>query len=76
MLLYIALFLITLIISIIAVWIYLSADHRRRFEQTMMDSTTQALLKTKGGVKSLTRESAKHKTLRSPKGGYKAPWGW
>ena len=76
MLLFIALFLITLIISIIAVWIYRSADHRRRFEQTMMDTATRALLKTKEGVKSLSRESAKHKTLRSPKGGYKAPWGW
>jgi hypothetical protein len=78
-LLYITLFLITLIILTIAVWGYRSVDNRQGFKQNAMGNpvtATRPILKAQQGFISLSRESAKHKTLPSPKGGYKAPWGW
>ena len=79
MLLYIALILNTLIISTIAVWVYRSVCNWQGFKLNVMgnpDTATRPKLKAQQGFISLSRESAKRKTLPSPKGGYKAPWGW
>ena len=79
MLLYITLFLITLIISTIAIWGYRRVHKQQGFKQNVMANpvtATRPILKAQQGFLSLSRESAKHKSLRSPKGGYKAPWGW
>ena len=79
MLVYIALILITLIISTIAVWMYRSVSNWQGSRQNVMGNPGTAIrpkLKAQQGFISLSRESAKRKTLPSPKGGYKAPWGW
>ena len=79
MLLYITLILITLIISTIAVWGYRRVHNRQGFKQNVMANpvtATRPILKAQQGFISLSRERTKRKTLPSPKGGYKAPWGW
>ena len=79
MLPYITIFLITLIISTIAVWGYRSVHKGRGFKQNVMGNpvtATRPILKNQQGFISLSRKRAKHKKLPSPKGGYKVPWGW
>ena len=81
-LLYIALFLVTLIISTIVVWVYRLVSHWSGFKQSLVsdpDTESRRILKAQKGfisLFSLSSESAKHKMLRSPKGGLKTPWGW
>ena len=79
MLLYVTLFLITLIILTIAVWVYRSVYKPQGSKQDVMGNpvtATRSTIKAQQGTNSLSRKSTKHKTPPSPKGGYKAPWGW
>jgi hypothetical protein len=78
----ITIFLITLTVDATAVWLYRLVSKWHGFNQPIVGysgNTTLIKLQAQQGFVSLTssfRDGAKHKKLRSPKGGFKTPWGW
>ncbi len=82
MLALITILLSTLIIAAIAVSLYRLVSYWRGFNKPIagtLENTTRIKPQVQQGFKTLTassRGSAKHKELRSPKGGIQSPWGW
>jgi len=79
MLAFTAIFLIALISAATAVWLYRLVFNRLGFMQILAGkpgTSTRGRLKAQKGFVSLSRERAKHKTLRNQNGNLKAPWGW
>jgi hypothetical protein len=78
----ITVFLSTLIIAAIAVSLYRLVSYWHGFNKPIagiLENTTRIRPQVQQGFKTLTassRGSAKHKELRSPKGGIQSPWGW
>jgi hypothetical protein len=74
--------LVCLIGAATAVWLYRLVFNWRGFNKPIAGNPgnkTRIRLKVQRGFIALVappRKSAKHKTLRSPQGGIKAPWGW
>jgi hypothetical protein len=75
-------FLIALIVSSTAVWLYRFTSNWKGFNQITAGNsgkTTKGWLKAQQSFSSLassTRGNAKYITLPNSKGGIKAPWGW
>jgi len=82
MLAYTLLFFVTLLASVLAIWVWRIVSSWDGVKRNIIDNrvtTNRTRLKTKQGLMFLfrsNRESAKHKTLRNSKGSIKAPWGW
>ena len=82
MLVFVTLFLISLLISATAIWLYRMVSNLRdsKYQRATRPGTKpRVMLKAQQGLVSLitpTLKNKKHRALRSPKGGIKAPWGW
>ena len=82
MLALITILLSTLIIAATTVSLYRLVSYWRGFNKPIagiLDNTTQIKPQVQRGFKTLpasSRGGAKHKKLRSSKGGIKSPWGW
>lgn len=82
MLLLAAIFLITIIVSATAVWLYRRISGWQGFNRALV-GRPQLTDRTKIGLQqgfismfASPRKRAKNMKLRSPRGGIKAPWGW
>lgn len=85
-----AIFLVTLIASAIAVWVYRKISGWHGFTTTVVGRPRSAAKKKIGLQHGFVQLTAKHKgqataksrgqtrliRQRAPRGGYKAPWGW
>jgi hypothetical protein len=82
MLALVIIFLTTLLIATIVVWIYRAISDWYGLNQTVFGrfgTTMQMEISAQQGFITLNpvrRESVRRIRLRSPKGGLKAPWGW
>jgi len=82
MLALVAIFLVTLIASTIAVWLYRQMSGWHGFTRTLVGrpaSTTRMKIGLQQGFISLysaSTKQAKHVKLRGPRGAIKTPWGW
>lgn len=82
MLALVTIFLFTLLLATVAVWIYRSISGWHGFKQTVVGhskTTVRMKLRAQQGYISLIspkRNEVKKIRLRTPKGGIKAPWGW
>ena len=90
MLALIAIFLVTLIASATAIWMYHKISGWHGFSKTVVGRPEAAVRMNRGLQYGFVQLTAKHKAQmtaktrgqtklvrrRTPKGGYKAPWGW
>ena len=90
MLALVAIFLVTLIASATATWIYRKLSGWHSFSKTVVGRPVATLRMNRGLQYGYVQFTAKHKgqmtvktrgktklvRRRTPKGGYKAPWGW
>ncbi len=84
MLALVTIFLVTLLIATATIWLYRSLTGWQGFKggvavQSSKRSKAGSKLSVQQGFISLfapSKESVKHRRLRSPKNGIKAPWGW
>jgi len=77
-----AIFLLTLTVSFVAVWLYRRISGWHGFTHTLVGRSrpaTRMKIGLQQGFISMvpnTAGRAKHVRLRTPKGGFKTPWGW
>jgi hypothetical protein len=77
-----SMFLVTIIVSASAVWLYRKLSVWHGSTVTLLgrpQSTTRMKIGAQQGFISLVpkrREKSRHVILRSPKGKVKTPWGW
>jgi hypothetical protein len=77
-----SMFLVTIIVSASAIWLYRKLSVGHGFTKTLVgrpQSTTRMKIGAQQGFISLVpkrREKSKNVILRSPKGKVKTPWGW
>jgi hypothetical protein len=82
MLAYTLLFFVTLLASVLAIWLWRIVSRWDGIKGNIIENrvtTARTKLKTPQGFTFLSRsdrERAKYKTLRNSKGNIKAPWGW
>jgi hypothetical protein len=82
MLTLVAIFLVTIIVSATAVWVYRKLSTWHGFTETLVgrpQSRTRMKIGAQQGFISLVpkrRKKSKNVILRSPKGKIKTPWGW
>lgn len=84
MLALVSLFLATLLIALTTIWLYRSLAGWQGFRRDVSASSSKdsGVGFKPGSQKGFTslfvssREMVRNKTLRSPKNGIKAPWGW
>jgi len=82
MLVLVTFFLIALLVSSTAVWLYRFTSNWKGFNQITVGNsrtTTKGWLKAQQSFSSSassTRGNVKYMTLPNSKGGIKAPWGW
>jgi len=82
MLAYTLLFFVTLLASVVAIWVWRIVSSWDGIKRNIIDNrvtTVRTKPKTSQGFMFFfgsARESAQHKTLRNSKGNIKAPWGW
>lgn len=90
MLALVAIFLVTLLVSAMAVWTYRKVSGWHGFTTTLVGRTQSTSKMRIGLQQGFVQLTAKHKDQmtakprtqarlvrhRAPKGGYKAPWGW
>ncbi|MFC1701830.1 hypothetical protein ACFL1J_03685 [Pseudomonadota bacterium] len=83
MLALVTIFLVTLLASAMAVWVYRKISGWEGLGDISVARTPQRGGKRKMGLQqgfvslvSAPKEQARNKRLRSPNGGIKAPWGW
>ena len=90
MLALVAIFLVSLIGSATAIWMYRTLSGWRGFSKTVVGRPDATVRMNRGLQHGFVQLTAKHKSQvtaksrgqtrlirhRAPKGGYKAPWGW
>jgi hypothetical protein len=82
MLFLVTLFLVSLLISMAAIWLYRSVSDWQISEKNVVGRRNKTMgkkLKTQLGFispPSASRKKAQIGRCRNPKGGTKAPWGW
>jgi len=79
---FVSLFLVVFLTAAIAVFVYRLVSNSQCFKRIVID--IPGITRWMGGkvrqglllLSSASRERAKQVTLRSPKDGFKTPWGW